>query len=101
MGDSRRPHDLASEAVKLISTYYPEGALEWLTNNRPDIIKYLKQAEEAVNTAILTDDGAFFPRALETYVKGHIKAFKVFTDRQSGSPEQADLFPRTPAVYPA
>lgn len=83
---------LVSDAVSLLASFYPAGALEWLRENRPDVIRYLTEAEIALDMAILAEDITQFRVVLEEYVKYHRKAFKIYEERPPVVEVQDDLF---------
>ena len=70
---------LVGEALKLISRRYPPGALDWLKDNKPDVIAQIKDAERAIDAAILSDDAKPFPVALERFITLHTSGFKAYT----------------------
>ena len=90
--DQVRAMRLVADAVGLISSFYPDGALGWLRENRPDVMRYLTAAEIALDMAIVNENGPELTVALEKYVQYHQRAFKVFETRPPVAEVQTDMF---------
>ena len=79
--DQEHAGRLMRDAVSLLLSFYPMGALEWLEVNRPDVFRLLRASEQEIDAAVLAGDQKRLVRALEVYTRGHQKAFEVFTCR--------------------
>lgn len=79
--DGDKAYRLMRDAISLLNSFYPDGALEWLTINRPDVGKHLLEAENDIDQAIFAEDIDQVTAALERYVKLSRAAFKVFEAR--------------------
>lgn len=83
---------LVSDAISLLNSFYPDGALEWVQINRTDIHRHLKQSEAELVESILAEDQARFARALEIYSKRHHRAFAIYNERTPLIETQGDMF---------
>jgi hypothetical protein len=88
MPDEKRPafnHEkaarLVSDAVSLLESLYPPGGIEWLRENRRDVISHLKEIETCLDKAIEAGDLAAFTKALDLYTRSYQKAFEVYNAR--------------------
>jgi len=90
--DREKAGRLIRDALSLISSFYPEGALEWLRASRPDITAVLKECSDAIDTAVLTDNSVAFSSALERFIKLHRQAFELYAERPPVIDVQTDLF---------
>ena len=57
---------------------YPVGAIQWVSEHRPDLMRYARGAETAIDTAILAEDGKSFRQSLERYRTVYLDIFSVF-----------------------
>lgn len=90
--DREKAFRLVGDAVSLLTSFYPAGAQEWLETQRPDVIRFLEEAEVAVDAAILADNQETFPGALERFVKLHRRAFAIYAERPPIIERQEELF---------
>ena len=90
--DQEKAFKLVKDALSLLASFYPAGALEWIDGNRPDVAGYLRKTESAVNAAILAENVVDFPGALERFVEAHRRAFDLYSDRPPVVEHQDDLF---------
>lgn len=90
--DLEKAHRLIRDAFSLIKSLYPEGALEWLTTNRSDVMKYKAQVESEVDAAVLSGDRDRLVKALDKWVETHQRAFDLFLQRPPVIDVQDDLF---------
>lgn len=72
---------LVGDAVSIISSLYPAGALEWLRANRPDVSKHLREAADAMDVAANGTNRAALVLAIERWVEFHRKAFAIYQGR--------------------
>lgn len=72
---------LISDAVSLISSVYPTGALEWVSEKRSDVMRHLAEAEQEVDAAAIARDRARLVKALDGWTKRYKRAFALFEDR--------------------
>lgn len=79
--DLELAYRLIKEAQGLVGSMYPDGALEWLRQNRPEVVKYLGDAGNEVDAAVLAGDMARFRRSLDLWAVAHRKAFAVYNER--------------------
>lgn len=79
--DRQRADSLIRDAYSMASSMYPDGALEWLRENRPDVVRYLEECEAGVDAAVLAGDQAVFEKALGLWSAAHRKAFFIFLER--------------------
>ncbi len=79
--DREKAYRLVRDAVSLLGSYYPAGALEWLRENRPDVTRFLKETEAELDRAVLDGDMAAFARTLEVYTRSHQRAFRIYEER--------------------
>ena len=89
--DRERAIRLTGDAVSLLSSYYPAGALEWLKENRPDVDRYLREAEQDLDESIEREDLPRFTKALEIYIKRHQRGFEIFNERPPVMEVQGEL----------
>jgi hypothetical protein len=93
--DKDRACDLIGDALKLIRSRYPAGAMEWLRQYRPETIKQIKAVEAEMDAAVLGGKHLSFPITLSEFINLHVQGFKAFTDALA-SAKQPGLFPRAP-----
>jgi hypothetical protein len=89
--DHDKASRLVSEAISLLSSLYPTGGLDWLRENRPDIIRHLKEAEANLDAAAEAEDVSGFAKALDIYTRSYQKAFELYKARPPII-EQKELF---------
>lgn len=90
--DREQAESLMRDLNDSIGAEYPTGALEWLRKERKEVIKSLFSLEQAVDAAYLAEDIPEFKKALDLLKRSYLKAFKMFTDRQSGGEVQGEIF---------
>ncbi len=79
--DSRKASRLIREAISLLSSYYPTGALEWIREERPDLYAKLREAERTVDEVAKGDEVGPLRKALDEYVTAHRRAFSAYEGR--------------------
>lgn len=79
--DREKADSLMREAISLLCSFYPVGAMEWLRENRPDAVKHLEESMAEIDAAVLAEDIKAVTAALERYVKFHQRAFELFEQR--------------------
>lgn len=89
--DRERAERLICDAVSLLSSIYPAGALEWLEKNRPDVYRYLRESEQELDKSVTDEDAMGFAKALERYTKRSQKAFEIFAARPPVVEVQGEL----------
>lgn len=89
--DRERACRLVGDAVSLLTSMYPSGALEWIEGNRPDVHKYLREAERDLDASVESEDSTAFAKALEIYVKRHQRAFEIYNERPPVVEVQGEL----------
>ncbi len=89
--DIDRASKLLREGLVLVNSFYPPGAMEWLRENRPDVVKQLKQDWKDIDLAIKAEDMKAATLAAETCIKHHRKAFEIFEGRPPVIEIQGDL----------
>jgi hypothetical protein len=87
-----KAYRLVCDAVSLLASLYPAGALEWIKENRPDIEKCLKEYRQNLDVTSQGDDVGAFTKALGFFVEGHKKAFQVYEARPPVIERQEGLF---------
>lgn len=87
-----RAFELLRESVRLLAELYPEQALVWLREYRPDVVAHLRDCEGAVDAAVLSGDLDRTRRTLTRYVSEHQRAFDLFKSRPPVVDTQGDLF---------
>ena len=87
-----RAYELLKEAVRMLADLYPEQALVWLRECRPDVVAWLKECEKTVDAAVLSGDLDQTRRELTRYVSAHQKAFDMFKSRPPVANTQGALF---------
>jgi len=83
---------LVGDAVSIIASLYPAGALEWLRDNRPDVAKHLREAADTMDAAANGTDRAALVVAIERWVEFHRKAFSIYQSRPPVIECQEGLF---------
>ena len=83
---------LVGDAVSIISSLYPAGALEWLRENRPDVAKHLREAADSMDLAANGTNRAVLVVAIERWVEFHRKAFEIYLSRPPVIDHQGGLF---------
>lgn len=89
--DRERAVRLVADAVSLLASIYPAGCMEWLDSNRPDVHRYIREAERDLDAAVDAEDGLGFARALEVYFKRYQRAFEIYNERPPVVEVQGDL----------
>lgn len=79
--DQEKASRLVSDAVSLLASLYPSGALEWIQTNRPDVFRYLKEATAEMDQTAQGDDKTALVASIERWVKMHRKAFTIYEQR--------------------
>ena len=72
---------LVSDTYSRIRSASPQGALEWLDQNRPDVVGHLTRAGRAVDQAFEEGDETQLMRVLAAWEKWHVEAWKRFEER--------------------
>lgn len=90
--DHEKAVRLVSDAVGLLNSFYPAGALEWIQVNRPDIPRYLKESEAALDQSIENGDQEAFAKALDLYTERHRRAFTIYNERPPVIEVQEEMF---------
>jgi len=89
--DREKAMQLLRDGMSLINSFYPAGALEWLRENRPDVMRHLKDDRRAINQAIQDEDYAAVVAVVETSIKHHRQAFAIYEARPPVIEVQGDL----------
>ena len=89
--DRDRAIQVLRDGISLINSFYPAGAMEWLRDNRPDVIRQLKADFLAINSAIHEEDRLKVTVAVELCIKHHRRAFEIFAVRPPVIEVQDDL----------
>jgi len=89
--DLDRAVQVLRDGVSLINSFYPDGAMEWLRDKRPDVVRQLKADFLAINSAIHEEDRLKVVVAVELCIKHHRKAFEIFAVRPPVIDVQGDL----------
>lgn len=79
--DRERASRLMRDAISLLNSFYPAGAMEWLRLNRPDVSKELEGTMADIDAAVLVEDLPAVTATLDKFVKYHRKAFSIFEGR--------------------
>jgi hypothetical protein len=90
--DHEKAYRLISDAYSVLTSLYPAGGLEWLRENRIDVIEHLKSADARLDKAAAGEDLAAFTKALEHYTNSYRRAFDVFNARPPVIERQEGLF---------
>ncbi len=61
-----------------LSKRYPDGALEWICVNQPEIYRAISQVNDKINTLWKTGARPAFKKALSVYYKLHLEGFNRF-----------------------
>ena len=89
--DRDKAVQILRDGISLINSFYPDGALEWLRENRPDITRQLKADFKAIEQAIMDEDRKKVSGAVEVCIKHHRRAFEIFEVRPPVIEVQGDL----------
>ncbi len=81
--DRKAVERLVRDAVGLLESYYPAGALAWLEEIRPEVTHFLKKCEGEIDAAVLTEDMGRVRKTLTRYVEAHRRAFKIYQGRDA------------------
>jgi len=79
--DLDRAFLLMRQALSLLESSYPAGAMEWLRIHRPDVITHLKERALQVDRAALAEDMPAVIAAVDLYREAHERAFKLYQAR--------------------
>ena len=79
--DPLKAERMIGDAYSIVSSSYPEGALEWLEINRPDLMEELKQTELAIYRVAPDGDSIGLATALGVWSEKHLAAWDVFRCR--------------------
>ncbi len=69
---------LFKRTIDELDKRYPDGALEWIAANQPEIHKAIGQVNDKINTIWKTGDHQAFKKALSVYYKLHLEGFNRF-----------------------
>ncbi|HPQ70106.1 MAG TPA: hypothetical protein PKW95_13335 [bacterium] len=69
---------LFRRTIDELSRRYPDGALDWIAANQPEIHHAIKQVDDKINALWKTGDRQAFKKALSVYYKLHLEGFKRF-----------------------
>jgi len=69
---------LFRRTIDELSKRYPDGALEWIAANQPEIHQAIRQVDAKINALWKTGDRPAFKKALSVYYKLHLEGFKRF-----------------------
>jgi hypothetical protein len=89
--DRDKAVQILRDGISLINSFYPAGAMEWLRENRPDVIKQLKSDLLAIEQAISNEDHSKVSVTIELGIKHHRRAFELFELRPPVIEVQGDL----------
>lgn len=90
--DQEKASRLVSDAVSLLASLYPSGALEWIQTNRPDVYRYLKEATADMDNAAQGDDKNALVSSIERWVKLTRTAFQIYEQRSPVIEQQEGMF---------
>ncbi len=90
--DQEKASRLVFDAVSLLASLYPSGALEWIQTNRPDVFRYLKEATAEMDQTAQVDDKTALVASIERWVKMHRKAFAIYEQRPPVMERQEEIF---------
>jgi len=90
--DQEKAIRLVSDAISLLNSFYPAGAIEWIQVNRPDFSRYLKESEATLDQAVADGNQESFIKALEIYMNRHKRAFAIYNERPPVIDIQEELF---------
>lgn len=82
---------LLRDGMSMINSFYPPGAMEWLREKRPDVVKQLKADVADIEKAIMGEEISKVALSVETCIKHHRKAFEIFEARPPVMEVQGDL----------
>lgn len=89
--DADRAVRLVADAVSLLASMYPAGCMEWVEANRPDVYRYIREAERDLDLAVDNEDALGFAKALEVYSKRYQRAFEIYVGRPPVVEVQGEL----------
>ena len=79
--DAAKAHQLIKDTISLTRSQCPEGAIEWLEDNRPDLAQCLDDAGAAINEAFDREDSLSLSLGLKAWSEKHYLAFGIFNCR--------------------
>jgi hypothetical protein len=79
--DFERQFDILRAAVAEVCNTYPDGAWEWLAENRPEIRKALLDHWNSVDEAFETCDVVLIRPRVEAMRAAHAKAWRIYRER--------------------
>jgi hypothetical protein len=81
--EDRRPEiqRLLREAIAVVADEHPDNALQWLRDERPDVIAYMCKVEDEVDEAAIDQDIERLRKALRSYMEGYRRAFDLYKTR--------------------
>jgi hypothetical protein len=79
--DAEKAFQLLRDLNNTIGAEYPAGALEWLHENRPEVIISLLDMEKQVEAAYLAENMPELKRSVDLLKRSYTKAFKLFTEQ--------------------
>jgi len=79
--DTDRMQQLISDTFSRVMSACPHGAMEWLDENRSDVVGHLKRAGKAVDRAFEDRTEVDLKKVLAAWEKWHIEAWKRFEER--------------------
>lgn len=83
---------LIGDAISILSSLYPSGALEWVRVNRPDVAQHLREAADAMDAAANGTNRAALVNAIDRWVSFHKKAFEIYNCRPPVIERQGEIF---------
>jgi hypothetical protein len=83
---------MINDAQSRVKSARPEGAMQWLLDNRMDIVRHLEAAGQAVEAAFSAEDEPALFKALSDWENYHMKAWRIFSERPPVIERQEALF---------
>lgn len=72
---------LLREAIAVVADGHPDNALQWLRDERPDVIAYMRKVEDEVDEAAIAQDIDQLRKVLRAYMEGYRRAFDLYKTR--------------------
>ena len=89
--DRDKAFQLLRDGISLINSFYPAGAMEWLREHRPDVVKQLKVDFKNIEQCILDEERTKVAICVELCINHHRRAFEIFEARPPVIDVQSDL----------
>lgn len=76
--DQCRVSRTVSEMMSILAGYLPDGCVDWFAANQPYVVRFLREARETLEAAVLTDDRHQLVEAMAYCTKLYLRVVWVY-----------------------